>query len=324
MSKDRISTPDFGAASETEMSEEILAARTPFQAALLAAGRTDGLTPDRKEKLFRNLSVAVGAPHLFGEGTNEPSGFDDITGAAQASPDTGAADAGPTNLPADPSSATRGALEATVKSVDGLGPLASAAKLASAVAVTGALVWGGWQALGPSPTESAPRAGAAVVDVLRTVEEPVAQPAVESTGVVEPVARPEAAQLLDTAVPDDSPGGDEELSSAVRGARSKAKVSDSLAKELSLIDSARAALLRGEPSVALRTLNAYRAQFPRGALRAEATVQRVEALIATGDRASAATIGNAFLKRHPESPYSRRIASLLGREPQVDGARKSK
>src|SRR5690606_27310598 len=111
MSKDRISRPDLGSASETEMSEEILAARTPFQAALLAAGRTDGLTPDRKQKLFRNLSVAVGAPHLFGEGTGEPSGVADTGGTA----DVGGT-ANPTHLPADPNSAS-GALGATVKAV---------------------------------------------------------------------------------------------------------------------------------------------------------------------------------------------------------------
>jgi TolA-binding protein len=113
---------------------------------------------------------------------------------------------------------------------------------------------------------------------------------------------------------------------AGRGSKTRGAGSDSLSRELTLIDGARAALLRGEPASALRTLQAYRSQFPKGALRAEATVQRVEALIATGDRDAATTIGESFLKRYPESPYSRRIASLLGmsRDPRLDAVRKNK
>lgn len=291
MSKDRVSRPpNLGLAPETEMSEEMLASRTPFQSALLAAGRTDGLSAARKEQLFRSLSVAVGAPHLFGEG-----GLGDGTGPQ------GGLQGNPT-LP-DPAQVAGGAaLKASAK----VGAEGLLAKVVGAAAITGALAWGGYQGLvawSSSPAEPA----VSVVAPIAVVEAPV----VLGPAPIEPAAVEAAPEH-------------EEAAAGSAKARSKAKVSDSLAKELSLIDSARAALLRGEPAVALRTLSTYRSQFPRGALQAEATVQRVEALIATGDRASAATIGGAFLKRYPDSPYSRRIASLLGREPQVDGVRKSK
>jgi TolA-binding protein len=97
--------------------------------------------------------------------------------------------------------------------------------------------------------------------------------------------------------------------SAVRGRKST--TSDSLARELALIEASRAEVLRKNPTAALNTLSKYRKEFPKGTLLAEATVLRVEALIASGNRAAATEVGGAFLKRSPNSPYSRRISSLL-------------
>lgn len=315
MSKDRVSgLPSVGPAPETEMSEEMLASRSPFQTALLAAGRADALPPGRKQQLFRNLSIAIGAPDVLGEGQglSEPGQVPDQSALGGSQADV----------------AGRAALKAMTKvaGVDGL-----AAKLVGGVAITGALVWGGWQAAVGSKPATAPVAVATVVaeaaegsaaETKPSPPEPAGgaggRAAAETTG-----GSTSSGSTVGLAGPSDEAAADS--AKGVR-ARTKASESDSLARELSLIDNARAALLRGEPAVALRTLQTYRSQFPRGALQAEATVQRVEALMAIGDRASASTIGGAFLKRHPDSPYSRRISSLLGsgREPQVDGARKSK
>lgn len=305
MSKDRISrSQGLGSAPESDMSDELLASHSPFQSALIAAGREDGLRPDRREKLVRSLSIAVGLPESMWPSQESwpqtgPGPHSHIGGTAQA--------------PA--------ALSTTAKVA---GVKALSAKVLGGVALTGALVWSGWQVLGSTTSAPAPSTATSTVAVqqpesgfdvepMENADQKPVTPSSQAVGEPNPMA-PEA------------PLDENAAEGAARPGRSKAKVSDSLAKELSLIDSARAALLRGEPAAALRILNTYRSQFPRGALQAEATVQRVEALIAAGDRTSASTIGGAFLKRYPESPYSRRILSLLGggREPQVDGARKSK
>jgi len=88
---------------------------------------------------------------------------------------------------------------------------------------------------------------------------------------------------------------------------------DSLTRELALIDAARRAVARGDGSGALRQLDTYSRRYPKGALRTEASVLRIEALIAKGDRAGAKRLGNAFLLRSPNGPYARRIRSLLGK-----------
>lgn len=281
MSKDRFDTIQGGSGSQgaADIDAGWGSAHTPFQSALLAAGRSDALPTDRREVVFRNLAVTLGAPHGL-EG-------------------------------ADLGAQTALKASAKVAGVEGL-----ALKAVGAIAVTGALVWGGWQGFfgqaASAPAMNPPDVAASVVPGEGPAPSP-AEPQGAPVGVEQVVDGDNAAlAALDA-------------NNAGKG-RARTKTSDSLAKELSLIDAARAALLRGEPSSALRTLQTYRTQFPRGALQAEATVQRVEALIATGDRGSASKIGEAFLRRYPDSPYSRRIVSLLGgtREPQVDGARKSK
>jgi len=87
---------------------------------------------------------------------------------------------------------------------------------------------------------------------------------------------------------------------------------DSLPLELEAIEGARAALTRGDASRALKLLDQYAARFPKPRLGAEATLLRIEALVARGDRATATRLGKAFLEREPRSPYARRVRSLIG------------
>jgi hypothetical protein len=87
-------------------------------------------------------------------------------------------------------------------------------------------------------------------------------------------------------------------------------VGDSLNRELAKVDSARGALQRGESTTALRLLDQYNAEFPKGALRTEAHVLRIEALIASGDRATAVRLGKSFLARSPNGTYARRVRAL--------------
>jgi DNA-directed RNA polymerase specialized sigma24 family protein len=294
---------EFGGREET-------LGQSPLEAALLAAGREDTLSPARREQLLRSISVLVGAPLVptadgVGPDLDSVGPPEGLQGGLGSPTELGTQGLGTQGL----------AVAAKTAGMEGL-----VVKVLGAVAVVGATVWGGVQMTsGPSPADSVTIAKS---DVPSSVDTPVAESAVgvpsEAFSVHNEVESLEAESL----------GAEEEGPPPVKAGRgSKARAgSDSLSKELTLIDGARAALLRGEPASALRTLQAYRSQFPKGALRAEATVQRVEALIAIGDRGAATTIGESFLKGYPESPYSRRIASLLGvsRDPRVDSVRKNK
>jgi hypothetical protein len=84
-----------------------------------------------------------------------------------------------------------------------------------------------------------------------------------------------------------------------------------LGEQVAALDRARRALGDGDAVGALRDLDDYQSRFPRGALAEEAEVLRVEALLAEGDRASAARAGARFLAAHPESPHAARVRSLL-------------
>lgn len=82
--------------------------------------------------------------------------------------------------------------------------------------------------------------------------------------------------------------------------------------ELEAIDNARKALAQGNAALASRLLDRYSARFPKPRLGAEATVLRIETLIARGDRSAASRFGKAFLQNNPKSPYARRVRSLIG------------
>lgn len=85
-----------------------------------------------------------------------------------------------------------------------------------------------------------------------------------------------------------------------------------LADEVAALDAARAALASRDGAGALRALDRYAADFPRGFLGQEATVLRVEALAARGDRAAAADLARRFVAAHPSSPMADRVRSLGG------------
>jgi hypothetical protein len=85
-----------------------------------------------------------------------------------------------------------------------------------------------------------------------------------------------------------------------------------LAPEIVLLDLTRKALAEGYGVRALTLLRDYDARFPDGALRSEATMLRIEALVAIGRRDEAARLGHGVIDRDPDGPYVARIRSLLG------------
>jgi hypothetical protein len=92
-------------------------------------------------------------------------------------------------------------------------------------------------------------------------------------------------------------------------------VPSSFPAELETLDEARAAIASSQPARALSILDRYVARFPRGSMGPEASVLRIEALVAAGDRAAAQRAADAFLRGDPTSPYAARIHSLLGSNP---------
>jgi len=87
--------------------------------------------------------------------------------------------------------------------------------------------------------------------------------------------------------------------------------SSSLSRELQVLRHAHDALARGNPNGALSALDDYHAHFPQGALGAEETVIRVQALLARGDRARATAIAHQFSTAHPDSLYAQRVEALV-------------
>jgi hypothetical protein len=84
-----------------------------------------------------------------------------------------------------------------------------------------------------------------------------------------------------------------------------------VATELALLDRAHIAIAAGAPAQALALLDDYVEKFPHGTLEPEATVLRVEALVKAGDRRAAGRAAEALLASSPDSPFARRIESLL-------------
>lgn len=86
--------------------------------------------------------------------------------------------------------------------------------------------------------------------------------------------------------------------------------SNDLGEEMRLIDSARAHVMSGAAKKALSVLAVYDRRFPRGALKQEAAVLRVEALEKSGDEKRAAELAKKFVREHPNSPHVERVQNL--------------
>jgi hypothetical protein len=84
-----------------------------------------------------------------------------------------------------------------------------------------------------------------------------------------------------------------------------------LAAEVNALDAARRALASGDAEAALRSLDAYDHQFARRRLAPEASVLRIESLVAQGHLDRARDLAQALLAAEPDGPYAQRVRSLL-------------
>jgi hypothetical protein len=86
----------------------------------------------------------------------------------------------------------------------------------------------------------------------------------------------------------------------------------SLSEEVLMIDRARQ-LVREHPRESLTALGEHQRRFPQGALRDEATLLRVEALVNLGDLESARRLAEPLIASRSDAPIATRMRALLER-----------
>lgn len=199
---------------------------------------------------------------------------------------------------------------ATTAKVAGVGlwtKVGAAFAITAAVAGGGAVVVKQQQA---APTASAvappPRAPSRVANVAAPREQAAptveAAPAVAASSLPDEVAapklraKPPSSSLSVLAPAGTADGMDPDLSP--------------LARETRVIDLARKQLDGGDPAGALAMLDRHDRMFPNGALRTEASVLRVDALVAKGDRPAAKKLAAELLARDPSGPHARHLRSV--------------
>jgi outer membrane protein assembly factor BamD (BamD/ComL family) len=87
-------------------------------------------------------------------------------------------------------------------------------------------------------------------------------------------------------------------------------VTASLAQEIASLDAVRAQLAAADARAALGTVERYMREHPKGALRQEAAVLRIEALLAAGEPVRVRAAAARFLKENPDSPHAPRVRAL--------------
>jgi hypothetical protein len=141
---------------------------------------------------------------------------------------------------------------------------------------------------GASPQAKAPAK-------LPELEPSPAAPANAAPPVAEPLARePAAAEPSPGRVPPAKVDSKTEASAALRA-------------ELKALEGARTTLASGNAQGALALLDAYDRGYPRGLLKLEAEVLRIDALARSGQTDAARRRADAFLRQHPKSVLASRV-----------------
>ena len=155
---------------------------------------------------------------------------------------------------------------------------------AASVVVASAALW--WLGRGTAPVAPAP----------------LAKPTPVATAIVAPTVVTEATPAVPAPVAPLVPAAPPSLKPVARSTPSAASTAD-LGEELKLIESARAAVARGDAAAASSALGSYASRFPRGAFGQEASVLRIKTLELQGNHAQASSLAKAFIARHPNSPH---------------------
>jgi len=84
-----------------------------------------------------------------------------------------------------------------------------------------------------------------------------------------------------------------------------------LAEEMAAINLVHAALASRDATAALKRIDEYERGYPTGLLAVEAEVLRIDALSLLGNRGEVEWRSRRFLGEQPDSPYARRVRSVL-------------
>lgn len=189
------------------------------------------------------------------------------------------------------------AIAALVSSSVASATLAQAAVSAGAAAFS-PLVLVKWIAVGAVASTSM-MALVHAPELLRPPPAPAARPAEVLKKPVELSAPPSARA---------APSASVAPSPAVTNAPSARRAD--VAREVALLDAARSALVAGDAKKALQLLDVLD-QLPGRALGPEATVLRVRALLAQGERAEARRVADSFVASAPNAPQAAVLRSIL-------------
>lgn len=164
-----------------------------------------------------------------------------------------------------------------------------------------------------SSLSSPSRAAAPGPESLSSAARPEAPSKISSTQVREARAMP--LPVAASAVPSNS--ARPALLATARYAPSPAEplpaTATALTEEMRLLEAARRSLASGDFRAALVALERYDRSFPTGALQPEASVLKVRALLAAGDRQGAETLGQHIVERAPRSEHADAVRAALRR-----------
>lgn len=156
---------------------------------------------------------------------------------------------------------------------------------------------------------SAPATAASTPAVSSAAPSPAA-PLVAAPDPASPTAATTAHPRASASKP--KPRGDAKLAGTERGASLPAGASKAAAPETEVQLVTRAqGLLDAQPRAALEVLREHERLYPRGMLREERDVLRIDAEWSLGERTQALTHAREFVQRYPHSAQARRFNALL-------------
>jgi hypothetical protein len=162
-----------------------------------------------------------------------------------------------------------------------------------------------------APTRTGPMGVSEVTSLEATIAAPVEVPLGQGAAASEQTG----AAAIEVVEPGSSPAAAGPRSaSAGRTTSDKPSEKSSVKAELVLLEQARAALHGGNANAALQLLSRYGERYPRGNLRLEAEVLRVEALASAGRTSEAARLADRLLARNPKSVVASRLRRFASKD----------
>jgi hypothetical protein len=166
-----------------------------------------------------------------------------------------------------------------------------------------ALVVGGVAAL--RPNQEPPRSAALSAPVSTAVQ---ATPESAAPAAPPPLVMPPTETSAQTAVE----AAAKPLGSVASQRGRAATTANELAKQVALVDAARAALASGEFERALSIVREYQASYPRGTFRPEVAAIKIEAWLKLGRKTEARAAAERFAATYGSGPLAERVARLAG------------